>query len=493
MLKGTSDDPSIADSLAHEAIERVRSEGQMSEAFWPQTTPARIRFLALASLGMLLVLFLIVGLAIGQARDGMRIIGREAGPKVMATSDLYYALSAMDTQVANMLLLRGEGEEAEVSAAMRTFEERRRSADEAMMGAIQLVEGNATQERNLRDILDGLGRYEQLVAEARLLSRIDDSDGQASDEVVDRYRTATWEMRYELLPKAHNLTLSGGAEIRQTYEEKRTAALVGLMWVAAVGLLTVGVMAALHRYIAMKFRRRINPALALATGGTLVVTVMAVAMLGTQAEYLRAAKEDGIDRVLDLSRARLASTNMQGDQSRYLLDPQLRFNYEQLYLEEAQRILYLSPEDGDVPGNLGSYTDEVDVLAGTYTDYPGDVYGFLGKRMGDSSVPGQQAALERVVREYAVFHAADREMRDLAVKGEDEKAVALRMGKVEQAFEPYEAALTDLIGLHKRAFEDAVAVGERGQGGWSVVLPLVTLFIALLVVAGIYPRLAEYR
>lgn len=312
MLKGTSGDPSIADTLAHQAIERVRSEGQMSDAFWPQTTPSRVRALALASLGILLVLFLIIGLAIGQARDGMRIIGTEAGPKVMATSDLYYALSDMDTQVANMLLMSGQGQEADAGAAMRAFEERRRAADEALMGAIQLVEGDDTQERNLRDILDGIGRYEQLVAEARLLSRMADSDEPTPDEVVDRYRTATWVMRYDLLPKAHNLTLRGGWEIEQTYDEKRTGALVGLTWVAAVGLLAVGVMGVLHHYMAVKFRRRVNIPIALATSGTLILTMMAATMLGVQAEHLRAAKEDGIDCVLDLARARSASTNMQG-------------------------------------------------------------------------------------------------------------------------------------------------------------------------------------
>ncbi|MBB6174812.1 hypothetical protein HNR23_004872 [Nocardiopsis mwathae] len=493
MLKGTSGDPSIADTLAHQAIERVRSEGQMSDAFWPQTTPSRVRALALASLGILLVLFLIIGLAIGQARDGMRIIGTEAGPKVMATSDLYYALSDMDTQVANMLLMSGQGQEADAGAAMRAFEERRRAADEALMGAIQLVEGDDTQERNLRDILDGIGRYEQLVAEARLLSRMADSDEPTPDEVVDRYRTATWVMRYDLLPKAHNLTLRGGWEIEQTYDEKRTGALVGLTWVAAVGLLAVGVMGVLHHYMAVKFRRRVNIPIALATSGTLILTMMAATMLGVQAEHLRAAKEDGIDCVLDLARARSASTNMQGDQSRFLLDPRLRPNYEQLYLEEAQRVVHLNPDKGDVPGNVGSYTDELDTLVNTYTQYPGTLYGFLGERVGRDDLPGQDAAQERVIREYAAFHRADQEMRDLAAKGDAEEAVALRMREVEEAFIAYEAALTDLIGLHKDAFEEAVAVGEQGQGGWGVVLPVVALFIALLVVAGIYPRLAEYR
>lgn len=129
----------------------------------------------------------------------------------------------------------------------------------------------------------------------------------------------------------------------------------------------------------------------------------------------------------------------------------------------------------------------------TYTQYPGTLYGFLGERVGRDDLPGQDAAQERVIREYAAFHRADQEMRDLAAKGDAEEAVALRMREVEEAFIAYEAALTDLIGLHKDAFEEAVAVGEQGQGGWGVVLPVVALFIALLVVAGIYPRLAEYR
>src|SRR5581483_6218968 len=73
-----------------------------------RTRPGRIRALAAAAtvavLGVLIVTFVVVG----DARDGLRIIGHDAGPQVVATGDLYYALSDMDAQLASSLLIGGE-------------------------------------------------------------------------------------------------------------------------------------------------------------------------------------------------------------------------------------------------------------------------------------------------------------------------------------------------------------------------------------------------
>jgi len=69
-----------------------------------QTTPGRIRALAAVVVLAIAGFYIVTNIAVGNARDGLRVIGHDAGPQVLATGDLYFALSDMDSQVASILL-----------------------------------------------------------------------------------------------------------------------------------------------------------------------------------------------------------------------------------------------------------------------------------------------------------------------------------------------------------------------------------------------------
>ena len=86
---------------------------QRPRKWWPtapirrlglQTTPGRVRVLAAIAVLAIAGFYIVANIAIGNARDGLRVIGHDAGPQVLATGDLYFALSDMDSQVANVLL-----------------------------------------------------------------------------------------------------------------------------------------------------------------------------------------------------------------------------------------------------------------------------------------------------------------------------------------------------------------------------------------------------
>src|SRR5215510_10111281 len=73
-----------------------------------QTTPGRIRALAVVAVLAIGGFYIVANIAVGNARDGLRVIGHDAGPQVLATGDLYFALGDMDSQVASILLTGGE-------------------------------------------------------------------------------------------------------------------------------------------------------------------------------------------------------------------------------------------------------------------------------------------------------------------------------------------------------------------------------------------------
>src|SRR5690606_12334506 len=138
--------------------------------------------------------------------------------------------------------------------------------DAAAVQAAQLAGSDPALRRTVQEVLDGLGKYERLVGRAMELdARAAHAPGELPKEVVAAYREATDLMKLQLLPKAYNITLDTGAQVRQDYETKRSAVLTGRTWVAVTGVIVLLLLIATQLYLARTFRRVLNPALVLAT------------------------------------------------------------------------------------------------------------------------------------------------------------------------------------------------------------------------------------
>nr|WP_095876251.1 hypothetical protein [Streptomyces sp. TLI_235] len=65
------------------------------------------------------------------ARDGIDTIGHRAAPQAVRTADLYFALSDMDAQAANLLLIGADPDYLAVhTQTLDTYEQRRAEAGE---------------------------------------------------------------------------------------------------------------------------------------------------------------------------------------------------------------------------------------------------------------------------------------------------------------------------------------------------------------------------
>ncbi|MQY02979.1 hypothetical protein [Actinomadura macrotermitis] len=453
----------------------------------PRTATGRIRALTAAVIVALAATITATWLAVGDARDGVRVIGHDAGPQVVATGDLYFQLTDMDAQLANALLLgRSQNLGTGRDQALARYDDNRAKAGAALLQAAKLAD-EPSEEATARDLLKGLGRYERLAGQALLADQESDhTAGPPSERVTGLYRQATDMMKLDLLPKAYNLTLDNGTLVRHTYEDERTSVKYGIGWVLGTGLLLVALLAALQLFLAVRFRRLLNPALAAATLAALVLTGAGAVMLGGQLDHLRAAKEDGFDSILALSRARAIGNSANADQTRYLLDPKRADTYEQVFLSKSQSVLYVKA------GNLADYNAALQ----KQTD-PKAFLGFLGDEANRPALPGRDAAMAKVLADYRRFQQDDRAVRTLAASGRLGAAISTRLGQGDNAaardFAAYDASLVKLIQIHRTAFDDAVAAGDDGTAGWRLVLPAAALVIAVLVLAGVRPRLAEYR
>jgi hypothetical protein len=291
-------------------------------------------------------------------------------------------------------------------------------------------------------------------------------------------------MKLDVLPKAYNLTLDNGTTVRRTYESKHSSVLTGRLWVLFTGAILIIILAGLQAYLSSRFRRLINPVLAVATVAALILIGTTVGLLTSEADHLRKAKNDGFDSVLSLSRARAISNNANADETRYLLDPGRADTYEQVYLDKSQEILYVPA------GNLDAYHREVDRRIAGGSGF----MGFLGAEAHHVTLPGQRSALDTTLAGYRRVQQNDGRLRALAVStGGRHSAIALRMDAASRDFDQYDKALVSLTAIHQKAFEGAIRDGDKGLSGWNVALPGAAIFIAILILVGVRPRLSEFR
>jgi len=119
----------------------------------------RIRILVAGAVILAVALCAALVIAVRSARGGLDLIGHHSGPVVVATSDLYYELSEMDTQVANVLLV-GDRTDLDVTraGALERYEDRRRAVDDHLRQIANFAGGDAAAQRDLGDVMHAFGQ-----------------------------------------------------------------------------------------------------------------------------------------------------------------------------------------------------------------------------------------------------------------------------------------------------------------------------------------------
>lgn len=489
-------------------------------ALLPRTTPTRLR----AGLAAVVVLCCCLAGAVAALSAGLegdfQAVGQRAAPEVDATTDLYHSLNDMDAQVANVLLVGGDiALAADRSRDLATYASDRATADADLQSAAELPQpagpvqppgttaDSTAAQRELRSILDGIGQYEALAAEAIMTDRqAARTAGHAPAAALAYYRQAADLMRTGILPQVIALTTSNAANLDSAYRSGRSAADTGVAAALGTGIALVAALAALQFYLALRFRRMVNPALAAATLFALVMTGYAAGTFGGEAERLRAAKQDAFDSVLALSQASAVSYDVNADESRYLIDPGRAVGYQQAYLTGSQRLA----DVGRV--SIGGYDAALagDIPAARSGTDPRVLFGgYLGAEFRNITFPGERAAAIRALLAFQVYEKDDRRLRAIA-RSDVAKAVAFdigtRPGQSDWAFSQYMAALSALIAINQNAFDADISAGERdalwdsgqpaagaGAGLRASAAPVAALLLAGLVFLGVRPRLAEYR
>jgi hypothetical protein len=459
------------------------------------STPAKIRIGAAAAVAIACCLAAVIVVAFGALGGQFRSIGDRDAPTVDSTTGLYFSLNDMDAQVANVLLVGGDTAlAADRSQDLAIYGRDRAAADADLTQALAASGGDAAAQRELRSVLDGVGQYEALAADALLTDQqAGSSVGRAPAAALGYDRQATDLMRTSVLPAVSSLTAVSAATLNASYTDGASTAWTTTGVVIAAGAALIALLVALQLYLSARFRRLVSPALAAATLVAVVLVSTAAARLGAEAGHLTVAKQEAFDSILALTQARAVSYDANADESRYLVDPARAAQYQQAFLTASQQLAGV--------GNVGLAGYDA-ALATDIRAYDGDnndvrFGGYLGAEFRNITFPGERAAAVRTLLAYQVYERDDRKLRALA-KTNLAAAVAYDIGTAagqsDGAFNAYDADLSSVIAINAAAFAAAIAAGQGGTATGNLAFPLAgAALLAALVLAGVRPRLAEYH
>ena len=424
-----------------------------------RAAPVWIRAFTAATVLATAAIAVVLSAIAGGVREDIAVLGERTAPQVTAAEDLYFALSDMDAQLANILLTKNDaGLTMEHTVAQDAYGQDRVLAAGGLQRAASVAGDDEDVQLAVRDVLDRFGRYQSLAAQAMALN---DARRPFADVLVLQRQATT--LMHSTLDIVGKLGVTNKKAFDQSYQDRRNTIALARDRLVVLGVVLVASLIGLQVVFRVRMRRRLNPAVIVATLVAGWLTIAGIELMNREFEYLRSAKEDAFSSLLVLTQARAVSHDALADQSRFLLDPE----WSERYANDFQN------KDARVTGYLADEGQNV-------------------------TFPGEQQAVAVTTAAYEQYRTADQSLRNIVVDGDRHAAIKYCLdpwsNSSSHLFSVYDKALIDVIDINQRAFDTTVSAAEDDLTGWTGLLPYgAGVVIVLLVGVGIQPRLAEYR
>jgi hypothetical protein len=429
----------------------------------------------LVAVWVLCALYLVVAnAAIQGARQAVQTIGRDSAPSIVAAAQIRASMADLDANVANLLLGPPNG----MPEVERAIERDRIAITHPLVAAAE----NITYDQEwapIETMVSGLGEYLQQVSEARLLHNRGDSAG-----ALNAYRHATDLMHQSLLPSAVTLGTVNQQYLDLGYQGRRATLLVQEVVVGLLGVAGIATLIVLQVFLARRTKRMLNPSLVLATLVLAVLSFQTVGTLWASSATLKLAKQDAFDSVAALWQARAVAFDANGDESRYLLDPERASAAQTQFVQRTAALVDT--------GNL-SLSQVVDAANSGQVRFKG----YLADELNNITFVGERDAALATLSDFVVYLGLDAQIRALEQAGRHQEAVALCIGTQEGqsnwAYDRFDASLSRTLDINEQAFAGAIDQGFALVSWFPLGGPIGLFLVAGLTLLGLWPRLNEYR
>ena len=468
---------------------RARSRPRAGPADW--STPARL-WILLGAVGVSALLALLsISLGVSDSGRAFQVVGSETAPTINDALGIYFAVSDMDADAADYLLLNGNSTGSLTPAGvLNRYEQRRQAASDLLVSAAHNPSYDAGEHTAILRMMVMIQIFDAYVEEAEVLDGRGDrvnalaAYGQATD-LMHAPQSGLLETALGLASSLHD-DLTARYDAAQAEEGRDTVLIVVSM------LLLIGSLGWLQVLLARRTHRVLSLPVA---GATLLAAVLfagSIATLHANADHLAAAKNDGYDSVYALRQLRAIAFDAKADESRFLIDP------SRAQLSEAS-FLAKSVELASFRQRVTIFTYDAALgtqVAALQSGQPVRIGGAFGRALGHVVFPGEERAAAAALTAYARFQRDDRVLRADWDSGRLSEAVRFDTSAApndsEGDFIAFDSALGAWIQIHQQAFDREIAAGNGDLNGWQLYAVLGPLLIVGLAWLGVRPRLREY-
>ena len=416
------------------------------------TRVGRLASLAAATLALVLLAGVLALVATLRTQAASEDVVTRSAPLTAATQELYRALSDADATAGQGFLL-GAGEPDSLRLRYQTD----LAAAGRALAVVGSSSGQAAVAGPVATLTTGVPVYAGLVETARTADRQGLTYGAAY------LREASSFLRTTLLPAAQQAYDAQAAALAddQAVADGGTPTVLALIAVVAA-LVAILV---LHQRIARTTKRRLTPGVALAGGAVGLLLVWGAIALGLCAALTASARDDGSEPNRELVAARFAVQQSRSDEVLTLVARSDGGDYEQDYVRRSIGL------DG-WQGLLDRARDAA----------------------GSGSVADDATTAATVGRRGIVVHEL---VRTLDVSGDYDEAVALALSTAPDGGQGTVAQVQDALDHAVTTTADTAAADAAAADAATTLLAvgvvLLTLVAAGGLVAGMWPRLQEYR
>lgn len=436
------------------------------------TTPGRLWTVSIGMIAVSGLLWLAGSSTVVTAQGKVDSIGHRSGPAVIDAQKIHESLADADRSAANAFLASG----AQNSEPRQRYVRDVALATHDLEQAAEHNSAGSQISRDLQAVNAAVVQYTGLVEAARANDRQGFPVGAAYLRAASRLMH---QPRDGILARVDALaTVNSGNASAEYSSLWYAAALLAVFF--AFSVLLFALLVSTQGFVRRRFRRRRNNRMMVAT----TLLLLLVAGMAAQGLYtyrnLRVAEEQAFPRLHLLWQARATVADINGNESLSLIARGNGSAFDDAFKAEILQLV-------DRP-----LTDAmVDAAAAGQVQFKG----LLADEIRQAGFPGERDAAVRALRAYQQFLQADAAVRARAA-GDHEGAVALALGSASgqlgSAFSELDAALGAAIGIDQTEFDDAIARAAPNPI-LNLAIPLCALAIALLVLTGLQPRIAEYR
>ncbi|HEY7180387.1 MAG TPA: hypothetical protein VIC84_03160 [Blastocatellia bacterium] len=482
-----------------------RSPARVSR--FTQTTPARLKTALGASWVLTGALCIVVLSGWAQRGRAAKTLGVDAAPSVVAAHKIRIHIETLDADLANELL----GRPGEMAGYVADFDKNRVEISEQIIAASKNITYGDAELIPIQKIEDGLGRYLMAAQAAR--------DAHARGDlasVLNEYRRSYALLEKELAPAAKELNAANDGVLQATYEAQKSASLQTFLLALAVGGALALLLAVTQIYVTRSFRRRLNPALALATVVSALFIAYSLSRFVSHSQHMDGVKQDSYESVAALLDARADVYEANAAESRWLLDPQARAEHERTFREYTAKLVSLSGgqtfekayaiaqrRNALMADRMKKGDDPVAASLHTRSEHPLDgMDGALKKALDNITFPDTDPLKDEptqsaeTLRTFGVYYGLDARVRELELAGRHAEAVrfclSMKEGESNWAFFNFDKSLGNWIKLNEEWMRRYTEAAFADVAGLQYAAPIVSVLVAALAFFGLRSRIREY-